>query len=369
MVNSPETHAERRLVELTQVQLATDPALVEGLIARDAVHQPGKATGRSAEDDLFQRVAPDTASASNARKRGFALYCGDEKLPRHVVYAYMDKVPESEDRIAPEHYPANMAKILLDNEKATEAPNIAVCYGITNWDLREPKEKKRQPEVKAGELLERGYAELQKMASVKDVVTLSPAPNMEDWLAQKVADGDSSMLDAAFQETLKQLAPGAASPIEAFQHLYQDDAYAQMKGNELAAFNGIMEAVGRYYLLEGSQLDNKSDGFTHKPPRAFDGVERFHMGNGAQLAKVTAQRQTDNDAILVTHPHDKSQNKLNVSYHYVPEREREANAESLKHQGFRAATPEIRAEHTAYLGRLVDAPMRDMTPQNAQAAL
>jgi hypothetical protein len=352
------------LTEITQETLAQNPALAALLQEGEKVHAFGNHVGRDATADLFQRVAPSAQTAQTAPKRAFALSVEGEDLPRFVVYTAMNKVQTTQDdkgevRIDPAAYPAAMRAILGTRTDAVQAPNIAVCYSISNL---QPQRKDNA--ATGGMLLGALYDKL-RAEGVREIVTLSPAPNLQEWLQQKQQRQDSSMLDEQARSVLARMQPNL-SPIDALCALYEDANYNALKGEALQAFNGILEDVTRYYLLEAAK--SEKEGLTATPLRVFDGVQGFHMGNGAQLAKVTAQRQQDSDTALITHPDGISQNKVNVSYRYVPEQERAQNVLALQ-AGYREASPTVMAQHVAYCGKLMDAPMQEAEPQQTPNSL
>lgn len=341
------------LRELFADDVAGNAKLQALLINEEKIHALGKAVGRTPNEDLLQRLAQNEGAAKTSRKRGFALYVSGEELPRFVVYCYMNAAKKTQvesreghpqgpsELIAAADYPASMAAILNPNndENTTVAhPNIAVCYTISALypsPLNPADDTK--PRVRASELLGRVYDKM-KQEGIVDIVTLSPMSEFDQWLEEEAVKVSSQLFDPLDIKLLRRLAPDAPSPVEAFRLLYQDENYNQLTGNDLAQFNALLEQVGFSYLMEANQPNNK---------QPYDVVQCFHMGNGAIIAKVTAQRQQDDDVILVTHPGERkdgsvierSLNKLNVSYKYVPERHRHLNQDKLR-EGERLTDPD-----------------------------
>ena len=218
----------RGFLEIEQIDWSTPAAILEKIIAYEAVHQI------DGWDDLRQRVA-------EVDRRLFAFFhpaMPDDPLI-FVEVALTDAIPGSIGAI-----------LAQDREtlEPTEA-NCAVFYSISNCQhgLRG---------ISFGNfLIKQVVSELQReLPSLSTFVTLSPVPGLRRWVTTAM-EAEDSLLKAEEQGFLASLAEGEAPPAD------------------LAA------RIAARYLLNARS----------KRGTVFDPVAHFHLGNGAILHKVHSE--------------------------------------------------------------------------------
>ena len=212
----------RGFLELRRIDWNTPAAVLEKLIAYEAVHEI--------------RGFPDLKRRLERDRRCFAFF--HPALPGEplvfVEVAFVDELP---DAVTP----------ILAMESAVGDPRRARCavfYSITSC----------QPGLKGisfGNFLIKQVAEdlHAELPNLKLFVTLSPIPGFRNWLAERVARRH------ALAPLVPLLEPGASSP-----------------GPD---HDEMLSALAAHYLTrewEGGQVR--------------DSVARFHLGNGARLERV-----------------------------------------------------------------------------------
>ena len=224
----------RGFLELRQIDWSTSAAVLEKIIAYEAVHEIQD------WDDLRRRVA-----APDRRLYGFFHPALPGEPLIFVEVALTDAIPGAIGPIlARERAP-------LDPAKAT----VAVFYSISNCQtgLRG---------ISFGNfLIKQVVEELGRDApAVKTFVTLSPVPGLRAWARETLAQGADGPLSEAHRRAL---------------HLL-DPPDGMIDAEAAAAACDRLAEIAALYLVEGR--DGRG--------QPADPVARFHLGNGARLERI-----------------------------------------------------------------------------------
>nr|WP_321446140.1 malonyl-CoA decarboxylase [uncultured Cohaesibacter sp.] len=218
----------RGFLEIVQIDWSTPAAILEKIIAYEAVHQI------HGWDDLRQRVA-------ERDRRLFAFF--HPAMPGDpLIFVEVALTKEIPGAIAP----------ILEHDRKTVDPNVAnvaVFYSISNCQhgLRG---------ISFGNfLIKQVVAELQReLPSLSTFVTLSPVPGLRRWVEKAKQEGDSLL------------------------KLEEQAVLDGLDGNELPPAEVIARLAARYLVNARS-----------KKGTVYDPVAHFHLGNGALLHKVHAE--------------------------------------------------------------------------------
>jgi malonyl-CoA decarboxylase len=289
----------RGFLELRRIDWDTPAAILEKLIAYEAVHEiAGWA-------DLRRRLAPD--------RRCFAFFhpaLANEPL----IFVEVALTRGMASAIAP----------LLQDEVRPNGggssggrPDTAIFYSISNC----------QPGLRGvsfGNLLIKQVVEgLQaELPGLKRFATLSPVPGFRRWLERRVAGGARGLLRDEERAAIKAAAgrPGAKGAFRAL--------LAAPEFPEEAAIAAALEAPLMRLCAEYLTAENGGKG-------PDDPVARFHLGNGARLERINWRANVARRGL------DESYG-LMVNYLYDPATI-EANHEAFLHAGTVARSAAIDA--------------------------
>ncbi|MEM9146355.1 MAG: malonyl-CoA decarboxylase [Pseudomonadota bacterium] len=226
----------RGFLELRRIDWSTSAAVLEKIIAYEAVH------AIQDWDDLRRRVA-----APDRQLFGFFHPALPDEPLIFVEIALTDAVPGAISPIlARDRTP-------LDPDRAT----TAVFYSISNCQtgLRG---------ISFGNFLIKQVVEVlrQELPAVRTFVTLSPVPGLRAWAQSQLAANDS------------EFGPTARGVIQRL-----DAVDGSIDGVEaIEAVDALPEIAARY-LAEAKRPDGLP----------LDPVARFHLGNGARLERIHTQ--------------------------------------------------------------------------------
>jgi|AACY02.16.fsa_nt_gi Malonyl-CoA decarboxylase (MCD). len=286
-------------------------------------------------------MAPTNHEVGTYQKRAYGLFAEGETLPRYVVYTYFAERETHNGAVAQSDYPAHMREILTCENQPIQQPTIAVCYSISNLQARDLLGRLYDNELKVG-----------TSGNIASMVTLSPVPGYETWLEECAEKMANHMLDAKAKKQLREkFGAREGEEIKTLAEKFRDETYREIPDADLPVLQDIVRKTARYYLLQENQQGPDD------MPRAPDGVQRLHQGNGALLAKITPQGKD----FLVTHPHGISQNKVNISYAYGPKQARDANKQAFK-GGQRRSNHMVWSTHAEYTGRIEPDATRQTSP-------
>ncbi len=234
------------LLDLVQLTWDSPAALLEKLIAYEAVHEI------RSWDDLKNRLDAD--------RRVYAFF--HNKMPQEplifVQVAFVDGLAD------------NIQK-LLDTESpvfAMEKADTAIFYSISNA-------QGGLSGISFGNfLIKRVVSELAaELKHIKNFATLSPVPGFRAWLDPLLTKGDTSVLQAAELKALRSLKPKAENSAYGLLELLNADWYRDE--DHRAALQPILLRLCARYLME-----EKKNGRPHDP------VASFHLFNGARLERL-----------------------------------------------------------------------------------
>ncbi len=216
----------RGFLELRHIDWSTSAAVLEKIIAYEAVHEI------AGWGDLRRRVAA-------ADRRLYAFFhpaLGDDPLI-FVEVALTGAIPEAIGPILAEN------REPLDPRKA----NTAVFYSISNC-------QKGLRNISFGNFLIKQVVEelRREFENLTTFVTLSPVPGLRDWARSEAKSAESLLSDE------------------------QKALVIELDGDGGTACSDELLGLAAVYLLQA------------KSPRggALDPVARFHLGNGARLQRV-----------------------------------------------------------------------------------
>ncbi len=234
-------------LELRQITWESSAALLEKLIAYEAVHEIASWT------DLKNRLDSD--------RRCFAY-----------IHPRMPNEPLIFVEVALVTGMASSVQVLLDESAPVTDPgkaDTAIFYSISNA-------QKGLAGISFGNfLIKRVVGSLSaEFPNLKTYATLSPVPGFRKWLDGRLAEGDAKLLTPAERKELKKLetgvgAKGALKRTLANRDWFKDPAVTEtVKGP-------LMRLCTRYLTEE----KNPSG-------RALDPVAHFHLTNGARMERI-----------------------------------------------------------------------------------
>ncbi len=237
-------------LELRRITWETPAALLEKLIAYEAVHQIRSWA------DLKNRLAPD--------RRLYAFFhphMHDEPLI-FVQVALTRGISSSIQELLDESAP------LLDAEQA----DTAVFYSISNCQIG------LKGVNFGGFLIKQVVDDLARsLPRLKHFSTLSPIPKFRLWLNQQLEDQSTALLTAAEQQNLQAMLgepdPQAVSANPLQTALAEDNWAADMALQAVLA--PILCRLCANYLISAQRNQ-----------RAYDPVADFHLNNGASLHRI-----------------------------------------------------------------------------------
>jgi malonyl-CoA decarboxylase len=273
----------RGFLVLQRIDWTTPAHILEKIIRYEAVH------AITSWEDLQRRLAPRD-------RRCFAFFhpaLADEPL----IFVEVALTRETPEAIAPL---LAEDRAMLDTHRAT----TAVFYSISNC-------QHGLKGVSLGNFLIKQVVEELKreIPSLRQFVTLSPAPGFIPWLARERASGAlSGILDARELRRLEML----------------DRPDWHRDPRRLRLLKPPLLACAAQYLLVARNGANK----------AVDSVARFHLGNGASLERINWLGDTSGKAM-------RQSAGIMVNYLYdLPHIER--NHEAYANRGAAAASSSVR---------------------------
>jgi malonyl-CoA decarboxylase len=237
-------------LELRRISWSSSAALLEKLIAYEAVHEI------QSWRDLRNRLDSD--------RRCYAFF--HPRMPDEpLIFVEIALVKDMADNI---HH-------LLDEEAPPFDPHAAqgaIFYSISNT----------QAGLKGvsfgGFLIKRVVEELlAEFPKLKTFATLSPVPGFRKWLDARVAAKDHSLFGRHERERLCREA-GAKDPCDAFAQLMLRGFVAEAQPPE--SLRGTLTHLCARYLVEEKSIEPNG------AARPLDPVARFHLGNGARLERI-----------------------------------------------------------------------------------
>lgn len=225
----------RGFLVLRRIDWSTPAAILEKIIQYEAVHEI------QGWEDLRRRLDPRD-------RRCFAFFhpsLVDEPLI-FVEVALTRDIPHSIQEVLAQT-PADAAE--------PAAPRTAVFYSISNC-------QKGLTGISFGNFLIKQVVEelAQELPSLRNFVTLSPAPRFAAWLVRSRDTEVAALLSAEDRELLKLLdEPSWAAHAERQERL-----------------KAVVLPLAAYYFVHAK----------NKHGRPVDPVARFHLGNGARLERI-----------------------------------------------------------------------------------
>ena len=292
----------RGFLELRRIDWQTPAAVLEKLIAYEAVHE------FQGWDDLRRRLAPD--------RRCFGFF--HPALPGEpVIFVQVALLQGLATAIQP----------LLAQDPDTAAAqaraaaaDTAIFYSISN--CQEGLRGISFGNLLIKQVVEELRAELPNLARF---ATLSPVPGLRRWLELRLAEGkagglvrpeDRAALCAAAGLAEAAGAEAALRTLLAADHWWENAAAAALRRPLLrAAATGLTDMTG--------------------PRRPPDPVARFHLGNGARLERINWLANTAPRGLRESYG-------IMVNYLYDPP-SIEANHEAFVRDGVVARAPEVDA--------------------------
>ncbi|MCK8783870.1 malonyl-CoA decarboxylase [Roseomonas sp. NAR14] len=291
----------RGFLELRRIDWDTPAAILEKLIAYEAVHEI------QGWDDLRRRLAPD--------RRCFGFF--HRALPGEpLIFVEVALVKGLAEAVQP---------LLALPEERDPAPvpgfDTAIFYSISN--CQEGLRGVSFGNFLIKQVVEELKSELPQLTTFS---TLSPVPGFRRWLGkaleQETAAGAVTLLRPAEIEALAALAPDApadrpAALVEAVTkgQWWTEEAKAE-------ALRGPLLRLCAQYLTRPNGRDAR-----------IDPVARFHLGNGARLERVNWPGNTSARGM-------KESYGVMVNYLYDPE-SIEANHEAFVHSGAIVRSPAV----------------------------
>ncbi|WP_419800021.1 malonyl-CoA decarboxylase [Terasakiella sp.] len=114
----------------------------------------------------------------------------------------------------------------------------------------------------------------QDLPNLKTFATLSPIPGFRKWLDEKMAEGDSALLQTSEREALK-VASGQKGAKGGLKTLLDDNRWVNNREASEALKAPLMRLAARY-LIEAKS----------KGTRPLDPVAHFHLSNGARMERL-----------------------------------------------------------------------------------
>jgi malonyl-CoA decarboxylase len=234
-------------LELRQITWDSSAALLEKLIAYEAVHEIASWT------DLKNRLDSD--------RRCFAY-----------IHPRMPNEPLIFVEVALVSGMAASVQVLLDEAAPVADPDkadTAIFYSISNA-------QKGLAGISFGNfLIKRVVGSLSaEFPNLKTFATLSPIPGFRKWLDSRLAEGDSKLLTPAERKELKKLETGVGAKGSLKRTLASSDWFRDEDVTETVK-GPLMRLCTRYLTEE-----------KHPSGRALDPVAHFHLTNGARMERI-----------------------------------------------------------------------------------
>jgi len=260
----------RGFLELRRIDWNTPAAILEKLIAYEAVHEI------QGWDDLRRRVAPD--------RRCFAFFhpaLSDEPL----IFVEVALVTGLAGAIRP------LLAAGVD-EAGAAAADTAIFYSISNC-------QRGLRGISFGNFLIKQVVEelKQELPSLAHFATLSPVPGFRTWLERRLAASARYVLTSEERDAIAAQSGGGGTK-GALKRMLAEPGWSEDVATA-AALEGPLMRLCALYLTENQ------DG---KGPA--DPVARFHLGNGASLEQInflgnTARRgMTESYGLMVNYLYD-----------------------------------------------------------------
>ena len=238
------------MLELVRIDWSSPAALLERLVAYEAVHSI------RSWSDLKDRLDSD--------RRCYALF--HPRMPVEplifVEVALTQGLASSVQRLLDKRAP------VLDPKQA----DTAIFYSISNC-------QRGLAGISFGNFLIKRVVELlSREFKLKQFATLSPLPGFRRWLdAQLAADEPGLLTDeesAALRTTTPADAPASETGAQALAAILKHRGWQRDPAMLRAAEPPLMRLAARYLLIEG------------RGRRALDPVAHFHLSNGARLERL-----------------------------------------------------------------------------------
>ena len=236
----------RGFLEIRRIDWNTPAAILEKLIAYEAVHEI------QGWDDLRRRLAAD--------RRCFAFFhpaLSDEPL----IFVEVALVRGMADAIGP---------LLVPEAEPGRGPvpNAAVFYSISNC-------QRGLRGISFGNFLIKQVVEelRSELPGLKHFATLSPVPAFRNWLGLRITQGMRGLIRAPEREALV-AAAGVNGAKKAFRLLLDRPDWPDDAATSAALKAPLMRLCARF-------LTTSEDGAGPSDP-----VARFHLGNGARLEQI-----------------------------------------------------------------------------------
>ncbi|MEL6373930.1 MAG: malonyl-CoA decarboxylase [Pseudomonadota bacterium] len=287
----------RGFLELRHIDWQTPAAILEKIIAYEAVHEI------AGWDDLRRRLEPSD-------RRCFAYFhpsLTDEPLI-FVEVALLQSAPAAIHDVLRE--PPN-------GEREGGAPTTAVFYSISNC-------QKGLRGISFGNFLIKHVVEdlLKEQPQLKTFITLSPVPGFTAWL-QRVLDSEG--VDDGRVVLDDQARAQVASLIG---HRAGNDAtpdISAITADDDAGLRSLVLSLAAHYFLHAKSSQGGP----------FDPVARFHLGNGARLERINWRGDLSPKAM---------RGALGLMVNYLYERRQiEVNHEAFVNEGKIAAARTVRS--------------------------
>jgi malonyl-CoA decarboxylase len=283
----------RGFLELRRIDWHTPAAILEKLIAYEAVHEI------QGWDDLRRRVAAD--------RRCFAFFhpaLTDEPL----IFVEVALVTGLAGAIAP--------LLTAEVAPATAAPDTAIFYSISNC-------QRGLRGISFGNFLIKQVVEdlKQELPSLMSFATLSPVPGFRAWLDRRLSESARYVLTPEERDAIALLSGGGGAK-GAVKRLLAAPGWAE--NGAAAALEGPLLRLCAQYLTENRNGKGPTDP-----------VARFHLGNGARLERINFLANTTARGLAESHG-------LMVNYLYDLDRI-EANHEAFLRQGEVACSDAVAA--------------------------
>lgn len=282
------------LLDLVEISWASPAAILEKLIAYEAVHKI------RSWDDLKNRLDAD--------RRVYAFF--HNKMPHEpLIFIYVALTQGLSD---------NVQAILDESSPVADVreANTAIFYSISNA-------QKGLAGISFGNFLIKRVVEKlsYEMKWVKHFSTLSPVPGFKSWLEPLLAKGDESLLQP---KEIKEINAAAKSDNAAkgLLHILESDWHSDAKmGEKIKA--PLLRLCAHYLLVEKKKLT------------ALDPVAHFHLTNGARLERINWLGDTSAKGF-------KQSAGLMVNYYYDAD-DIDDNHEHYVTEGKIAASRQVRA--------------------------
>ncbi|MEI9988008.1 MAG: malonyl-CoA decarboxylase [Aliidongia sp.] len=236
----------RGFLELRRIDWHTPAAILEKLIAYEAVH------AIQGWDDLRRRVAAD--------RRCFAFF-HPALIDEPLIFVEVALVNGLAGAIQP-------LLATPDPDRAGTAPDTAIFYSISNC-------QRGLRGISFGNFLIKQVVEelKQELPSLNRFATLSPMPGFRGWLERRLAASARYILKPEERDAIATLSGGGGTK-GALRRLLAEPGWQEAPATA-AALKGPLMRLCAAYLTEN--LEGKGPA---------DPVARFHLGNGACLEQI-----------------------------------------------------------------------------------